>query len=416
LDERTLFGGSPARLFRLTTAGRAAWAELEVGPVRTPAGATLARRLTDAGLAHPRPPALEAAPDITIVVPARDRAEQLDRCLAALVGEHRVLVVDDASADPQAVARVAARRHATLLRRATNGGPGPARNTAVGEVDSEFVAFLDSDCVAPTGWLDALAAHFADPRVAAVAPRIVAQPSHTSGGRYAAARSCLDLGDQPAQVRPGSRVSYVPTAALVVRTTALADVGCFDPALRYGEDVDLIWRLHAKGWRVRYDPSVVVAHAEPRTWRALLARRFRYGTSAAPLAQRHPHEIAPLVLPTWGGLTISRALRRAGVSPPDARRIAAKALGHTWLGIGRYVTQFAAPALPALGPIAVPLVVAGPVGTWLRKRPPLDLARFVAGHLADDIAYGAGVYAGCLRHRTTVPLRPRVAGRSRSPR
>jgi mycofactocin system glycosyltransferase len=416
LDERTLFGGSPARVFRLTPAGRTAWAELAAGPVRTSAAATLARRLTEAGLAHPQPPASKAPADVTVVVPVRDRAEQLDRCLAALARAHQVLVVDDASPDPQAVAGVAARHGAILLRRETNGGPGPARNTGLGEVTSEFVAFLDSDCLAPPGWVDALAAHFADPRVAAVAPRIVAQASDTSVGRYAAARSCLDLGDQPAQVRPGTRVGYVPTAALVVRTTALADVGWFDPALRYGEDVDLIWRLHAMGRLVRYDPAVVVEHAEPRTWRALLTRRFRYGTSAAPLAMRHPHEMAPLVLPTWGGLTIPRALRRAGVPSRDARRIAATALGQTWLGIGRYVTQFAAPAVPVLAPIAVPLVLAGPVGTWLRKRPQLDLARFVVGHLADDIAYGAGVYAGCVRHRTSIPLRPRIAGRSKGAR
>jgi mycofactocin system glycosyltransferase len=416
LDERTLFGGSPARIFRLTPAGRIAWAELAAGPARTPAAGQLARRLTDAGLAHPRPPALEAAPDITIVVPVRDRAEQLDRCLAALGGEHRVLVVDDASADPKTVARVAARHRATLLRRATNGGPGPARNTALAQVPGEFVAFIDSDCVAPAGWLDLLAAHFADPLVAAVAPRVAALPDDTSAGRYAAARSCLDLGDQPARVMPGARVSYVPTAALVVRTAALAEVGWFDPALRYGEDVDLIWRLHEAGRRVRYDPAVVTTHAEPRTWPGLLARRFRYGTSAAPLAKRHPHAMAPLVLPGLAGINAWRALHRAGLPVKEARRIRAAAATQTWLGVGRYVTQFAAPALPALGPAAVPLVLAGPVGTWLRKRPRLDLVRFVAGHLADDVAYGAGVYAGCVRHRTTIPLRPRIAGRSKGAR
>jgi mycofactocin system glycosyltransferase len=372
----------------------------------------LARRLTDAGLAHPRPLAL-SAPSVTVVVPVRDRAVELDRCLASLGGERRVLVVDDASADPDAVARVAARHRATLLRRAVNGGPGAARNTALAQVTSDLVAFLDSDCVAPPGWLDSLAAHFADPLVAAVAPRVAARPDVTTAGRYAAARSCLDLGDQPARVMPGSRVSYVPTAALVVRAEALAVVGRFNPALRYGEDVDLVWRLHEAGWRVRYDPAVVVTHAEPRTWHGLLARRFRYGTAAAPLAHRHPSAMAPLVVPSWAAVNPRGALRRADVPARQARRISAVAAAQTWIGVGRYLTQFAAPVLPALGPAAVPLVLVGPVRSWLRKRPRLDPVRYVAGHLADDIAYGAGVYAGCLRHRTTIPLRPRIAGRSK---
>jgi mycofactocin system glycosyltransferase len=343
----------------------------------------------------------------------RDRTGELDDCLTALGDEHEVVVVDDASADPDAVVRVAAAHRARLLRRTTNGGPGSARNSALAQVTSEFVAFVDSDCIPPAGWIERLAAHFADPLVAAVAPRIAARCSDTSAGRYSAARSCLDLGGQPARVRPGSRVGYVPTAALVVRTEALAEVGWFDPALRYGEDVDLIWRLHAAGWRVRYDPSVVVEHAEPRTWRALLARRYRYGTSAAPLAKRHPDAIAPLVLPRWAGLTAPHALRRAGVPRRYAPRLAAGAIGQTCLGVGRYLTQFAAPLLPTLGPGVAPLVLAEPVRDWLRDRPRLDPLRFVAGHLADDIAYGAGVYAGCFRHRTTIPLRPRLVRTSK---
>ena len=60
-------------------------------------------------------------------------------------------------------------------------------------------------------------------------------------------------------MRPGSKVPYVPTTALVVRRDALESIAGFDTDLRFGEDVDLIWRLH-RGWRVRYDPTVEVTH------------------------------------------------------------------------------------------------------------------------------------------------------------
>ncbi len=50
-----LFGGSPPRLLRLNPAGQRALAELRRGPVCSPAAGKLARRLTDTGLAHPRP-------------------------------------------------------------------------------------------------------------------------------------------------------------------------------------------------------------------------------------------------------------------------------------------------------------------------------------------------------------------------
>ena len=140
------------------------------------------------------------------------------------------------------------------MRRGVNGGPGPARNTALGMVGTEFVAFLDSDCVPPPDWINALAGHFADPLVAAVAPRVVNAGPGPGG-------SPLDLGPRPARVAPLTRVAYVPTAALVARRAAIGDG--FDEALRYGEDVNLVWRLIEAGWRVRFEPAVRVAHTEP---------------------------------------------------------------------------------------------------------------------------------------------------------
>ena len=52
-----LFGGSPRRLLRLTAAGARALDELRRRPVSSSQEGRLARRLTDTGLAHPRPPA-----------------------------------------------------------------------------------------------------------------------------------------------------------------------------------------------------------------------------------------------------------------------------------------------------------------------------------------------------------------------
>lgn len=441
LREDLWFGGSPARVLRLTAAGRRAWRELANGPVASPAAGALARRLTDAGFAHPVPPEPAGPADLTFVVPVLDRPGPLARCLASLDDAHPVLVVDDGSGDPAAIAATAAAYGAKLVRRDVNGGPGAARNTALDHVETELVAFVDSDCVAAGDWADRLAAHFADPLLAAIAPRVRARTTDTTAGRYLKATGGLDLGNRPARVAPRTRTSYVPTAALVARRAALTDVGAFDPDLRVGEDVDLVWRLHAAHHRVRYAPDVHVGHQEPETWRELLGRRARYGTSAAPLAKRHPGNLAPLVLHPWPALTVAallarrpvlaaggfgcavlsmlKTLRSQDIPTEGVVRAMGTAVHQTWLGAGRYGTQFAAPVLAAMlvrrgwgrRAAVASLLLGPPLTRWLADRPGLDPIRYTAAALADDVAYGAGVWAGCLTHRTPAPVLPEIAWR-----
>jgi mycofactocin glycosyltransferase len=463
-DPAMLTGGSPARLMRLSVAGQSALAELESGPIRSRSAAVLARRLTDAGLAHPQPPAPSTALDLTVIIPVRDRPAMLAACLHSIGSTHRVIVVDDGSRDPGAVAAVCAEHGADLVRRSVNGGPGAARNTGLEHATTDAVAFLDSDCIAPPGWAATLAAHLADPLVAAAAPRILAGSSTnvtnataaaadltSASATYTAANSGLDLGPHASRVRPRSRVAFVPTAALVVRRSALLAVAkggpIFDPQLRFGEDVDLVWRLHEAGWRIRYDPSVVVAHREPATIAELLTRRFRYGTSAGPLARRHPDAMTPLVLHPLPAITVAAALARrpalaavgaaatvAVITRGRQRNLvagqplptAATAIRETWLGIGRYATQFASPLLIAalFAPVskngrrgrriaAASLLLGPPLRDWAARRPALNPLRFTIARIADDIAYGAGVLTGSAAARTLTPLRPVIARRTR---
>ena len=141
-----------------------------------------------------------------------------------------------------------------MLRHPTARGPAAARNAGLAAATTPLVAFLDSDVVPEPGWLAPLLARLADPAVGLVAPRIVALPPITGWlGRYEAVRSSLDLGPDPALVVPRSRVAYVPSAAMLVRRAAVG--AGFDAGMHVAEDVDLVLRLHAAGWRLRYEPA-----------------------------------------------------------------------------------------------------------------------------------------------------------------
>jgi hypothetical protein len=209
-----------------------------------------------------------------------------------------------------------------------------------------------------------------------------------------------------------------------------------------------VWRLAGAGWRVRYDPAASVSHTEPATWARLLARRFRYGCSAAPLTQRHPGQVPPLILQAWPAAAVAallarrpvaalaaygagtgqlvRLLRGWDVPPKGVLRPMADSVLQTWLGTGRWTIQYALPVAAAslarpggrtartrLGRrLAVAsLLVGPPIAEWRRIRPSMHAASFSLGYLADEVAYGAGVYRGAAAERLLRPLLPAVAWR-----
>jgi hypothetical protein len=116
-------------------------------------------------------------------------------------------------------------------------------------------------------------------------------------------------------------------------------------------------------------------------------------------------------------LTLRKTLRDSDIPTDGVVRAMGTAAYQTWLGFGRYSTQFATPVLAAAlvaggrrrwgrRAAIASLLLGPPVAGWLTRRPRLDPIRFAAGAIADDIAYGAGVWAGCLTERTTTPVRP----------
>jgi mycofactocin system glycosyltransferase len=443
----------------------------------------LARRLLDAGIAHPVPdPGGGPSPrEVTVVIPVRDRHAELARCLGGLRAAgaalgaaaatprtrlgaaaaaldaapgaapgddaYQVIVVDDCSADPAAIEKIARAAGARVIRRAVNGGSGAARNTGLAAAGTEFVAFVDSDCVARPGWLDRLLPHFADPAVGAVAPRIVPHERGTGWlARYEGASSTLDMGTRASVVRPGARVPYVPGAALVVRKKA-AGQG-FAPEMSVGEDVDFAWRLADAGWSVRYEPEATMGHDHRVRFRAWFARRADYGTSAAALEARHPGAVRPLYASWWtagawaagvsgrpvtaaaltGTAVALLARRLSGIAPAGtAWRIAARLAGGGTLAAGRPLGSalsrtwwpVAVPAAIAVPKLRLPvtaLLLAPPLLDWADRRPPLDPARYVAARLLDDAAYSLGVWHGCVQRRTVRPLVPLIGRGGQSDR
>jgi mycofactocin glycosyltransferase len=334
-----------------------------------------------------------------------------------------------------------------LLRHDRSQGPGAARNTGWRAATSDVIAFLDADVVPGEGWIGPLLAHFADPAVGFVAPRVRSRPGPSLLERYERHRSPLDLGPSEARVVPRGRVSYVPTAALLCRRTALEGLDGFEPAMRVGEDVDLVWRAVEDGWTVRYEPTVEVVHRPRRTWPDVARQRATYGSAAAPLEARHPGCVAPVELNAWSlGAWVAGALggRRGALggalaATGSSLALAPKLRGRvdrpvatalrlggggtlhagTWLGRSVWRAWLPLALLGSVGSRRVrrATVAAAVVPALLDRRTAardepvaVDPVRWTLLHAADQAAYCAGVWTGAVRSRSWRALLPRLTG------
>lgn len=402
--------------------------------------ATLAGRLLDLDLADPVLDGRAADP-MTVVIPVRDNAHGVDRLLGLLAGQLHCIVVDDASVEPVALAKVVAHHGATLVRLDHNLGPAAARDVGLRQVATPLVAFVDSDIEVTGHVLKMLARHFADPRLAAVAPRVRTRTGSRWFERYEASCGSLDLGPRSATVRPWSLVTYVPSACLVARVDVLGEG--FEPSLRSGEDVDLIWRLQADGHRVRYAAEVSACHDSRSTLRGWLGRKAFYGTSAAPLARRHGDKVAPAVMTApvavaWAGLLLQRrwsfsiaaiaagAFTRDTASgldelPPRQRALVVAAMGRAMAGqtSGLMLRHWwplsvilAAMSQRYRRALAVAAVAEGLLA-YRASDAQLDPVRFTLARRAADAAYGLGVWQGAFRERSARCLVPRWVSTAR---
>jgi mycofactocin system glycosyltransferase len=431
-------GGAPPVAARLDNAGAVALDALAAGATVGDAVAragerasSFARWLVDVGLAHPRPPRVHRA-EVTIVIPVHNRENAIGRLVEAVCGDGPTIVVDDGSTDDTSA--VARRAGARVVRRARPGGPAAARNAGLAETTTELVAFVDSDCAPRAGWIDRLVPHFTDPAVALAAPRIVAAAPDSTVGHYEAGRSVLDQGPREARVDPFGPVTFVPSTALVVRRRALVEVDLFDESLHFGEDQDLVWRLGAAGWRLRYDPAAEVAHEHREEFGAFFRRRFAYGTPIATLGARHPDVVTAARVPgsvaavaalatqrpRLGGVAAlalmaaaAERVHRVGIPAAESARLAAgwelralRTIAATVTGPWLPVAAVASVRSRRTAALVAALLVLRHGEDWRRTRSTVDPLRHLALRTADDAALAMGRWWGAARGRRLAAVAP----------
>ena len=228
-------------------------------------------------------------PKISVVVCAYNAADTLDDCLQSLgkltYPDYEVILVNDGSRDRTEAIGLGY----PFLRVITtsNQGLSAARNTGLSAATGEIVAYTDADVRVDPDWLTYLVQPFlTSDVVAAGGPNVV--PPDDPWVAQCVARA----PGGPTHVLFDDRIAeHVPGCNIAVRRGALLAIGGFNPIyLRAGDDVDVCWRLQARGWKIGFAPAAHVWHHHRASVRAYWRQQVGYGEGELWLQPHHPNK------------------------------------------------------------------------------------------------------------------------------
>jgi glycosyltransferase involved in cell wall biosynthesis len=233
-------------------------------------------------------------PEITVVVPTRDRRAGLRRCLARLAAQTaadrlEIVVIDDGSDDAEAVVAAVEASPSARLVRQRRRGPGAARNAGVRAARTPIVCFTDDDCEPAPAWAETLAAAL---RAGAEVVAGRTEPGDSANRYVVASQLVTNYLARHASVPFAASNNFGSTARLLGELPF--DEAYSDAA---GEDRDWCERLAAAGHRIERRPDAAVAHHQELTVAGFLRQQARYGRGAYRYHRRGPRR--PLERPRF---------------------------------------------------------------------------------------------------------------------
>jgi len=245
---------------------------------------------TRTGTPAPHQP-IETAIDtrpVSIVIPTFNGASRIGACLDSLTGQTagrdiEILVIDDGSKDN--IAEVAARYPAVRLIRQKNAGPASARNRGAREACGEILLFTDDDCVPTSNWLDAMLEPFRQPDV------VGAKGTYRTRQKSLTARFVqVEYEDKYRLMQGLESIDFIDTYSAGFLRNRFLEMEGYDTSfpVACAEDVELSYRMSARGWKMKFVPTAVVFHTHPNTLTSYLRKKYKFAFWRVLAVRKNP--------------------------------------------------------------------------------------------------------------------------------
>ncbi|MEK6278143.1 MAG: bifunctional polysaccharide deacetylase/glycosyltransferase family 2 protein [Actinomycetota bacterium] len=248
------------------------------------------------------------APPVSIVVPAYNEAEVIEKAVRSLAASEypgfEVTVVDDGSDDGTGAIVEGLGLPKVRVVREPNSGKAAALNTGIASAAHEVIVAVDADTIFEPGTLRSLVQPLRDERVGAVAGNTKVGNRQGILGRWQHIDYVMGFNLDRRLYDVLDCMPTVPGAIGAFRRDALRAVGNFSLAT-LAEDTDVTIALGRAGWRVVYAEDARAFTEAPSTLAALWRQRYRwcYGTMQslwkhkAALLRREPGRIGRIGIP-----------------------------------------------------------------------------------------------------------------------
>jgi glycosyltransferase involved in cell wall biosynthesis len=225
---------------------------------------------------------------VSVVVPTFNGADRIGHCLDALQQQTNwqdaeILVVNDGSADN--TASVVEKYSGARLITQANAGPAAARNRGALEAHGAIILFTDDDCVPMPDWLDAMLEPFSDPEV--VAAKGVYRTRQTS---LVARFVQIEYEDKYRLMARHDYIDFIDTYSAAFRRDRFLEMTGYDTSfpVACAEDVELSYRMSARGWKMKFATAAIVYHTHPDTLAAYLKKKYKFAFWRVLAVRKNP--------------------------------------------------------------------------------------------------------------------------------
>lgn len=230
---------------------------------------------------------------ITLVIPVYNRPDEMRELLESLSVQTNpnfdmIIVEDGSSVSSEEVVREYSDRLDIRYYTKENTGPGLTRNFGSDRVESEYILYLDSDCVVPRNYINSLHRFLSENSVDVFGgPDRAAEDfsDHQKAINYSMTSFFTTGG-----IRGGKKRldKFFPRSFnMGYRKSTYDKVGGFS-FMRYGEDIELSYRLKANKCSSALVPEAFVYHKRRSTDRSFCKQVFYFGVARVNLTKRYP--------------------------------------------------------------------------------------------------------------------------------